>query len=78
MTGLKPPCGKVCPERTATCRLACEKWKVYEEAKRAEYARREAEFWGSGMGWSDAHEKLVRKGIMHKSRRPGAYGNGKG
>lgn len=41
MTGVKPPCGKACPDRTAECKLTCDKWKVYEEAKRAEYAQRE-------------------------------------
>ena len=75
MTTVKPPCGKVCPDRTVTCKLTCEKWKVYEAAKREEYAQRKiaAE---SSVQWSAARARRADKGIMHKARRPIAYGKG--
>ena len=34
------PCSKDCPERTAECKKTCKRWKVYEEAKKVEYAQR--------------------------------------
>ena len=29
---MKIPCGKECPDRSAECKLTCEKWKEYETA----------------------------------------------
>lgn len=75
MTMVKPPCGKVCPDRTVTCKLTCEKWKVYEAAKREEYAQRKIAA-ASRPDWSSEHVRSVNKGIMHKARRPRAYGKG--
>ena len=72
MTMVQPPCGRECPDRTVTCKMACEKWKVYEAAKREEYARRKIES-ESRAQWSEARAKRADKAIMHKSRRPRAY-----
>lgn len=36
----KHPCRQDCPERTAECKKNCEKWKAYEDKKRADYRRR--------------------------------------
>lgn len=30
---MKPPCGKVCPDRTIECKITCEKWAEYETWK---------------------------------------------
>lgn len=75
MTMVKPPCGKVCPDRTITCKQTCEKWKAFEAAKREEYARRKVEN-ESRAQWSEARAKRANKAIMHKARRPSAYGKG--
>lgn len=32
----KSPCVRDCPDRSATCKLSCEKLKAYEKAYRAE------------------------------------------
>lgn len=68
MSGVKPPCGKACPLRTVTCKFTCDRWKAYEEAKRAEYAQREVEF-HAGL-YSDVKERALRRWIVHKARRP--------
>ena len=68
MSGVKPPCGKACPDRTAECKLTCDRWKAYEEAKRAEYAQRETEFHATA--YSDVKERALRRWIVHKARRP--------
>ena len=65
---VKPPCGKACPLRTVECKFTCDKWKDYEEAKRAEYAQRDIEFY-SAM-YSDTKERALRRHIVHKARRP--------
>lgn len=36
---MKMPCVKECPNRTAECKLTCEKWKEYE----AEYLKERKE-----------------------------------
>lgn len=38
----KPPCGKVCAERSAGCQATCERWKEYE-AERAEWYKKQAQ-----------------------------------
>lgn len=38
---VKHPCTKECPERTATCKRTCKRWKEYEPAKREEYKERQ-------------------------------------
>ncbi len=38
------PCVRDCPDRSAKCRLECEKFKAYDRRKRAEYAEREHAF----------------------------------
>lgn len=40
MAGLVSPCTQDCPKCSAECRLTCIKSKVYEAAKRREYAER--------------------------------------
>ena len=70
MTRVKPPCGKACPDRTAECKLTCDKWKVYEEAKCAEYAQRELEY-RSQVVYGDAQERRIRNNALHRMRRPG-------
>lgn len=69
MSGVKPPCGKACPDRTAECKLTCDKWKVYEEAKRAEYAQREQEF-RERVPFTAEHEHWIRKNMLDRMRRP--------
>lgn len=68
MVGIKPPCGKKCPDRTTTCKFTCDRWKEYETAKRAEYAQREVEF--NARLYSDTKERAMRRWIIHKARRP--------
>ncbi len=65
---VKPPCGKACPLRTVTCKFTCERWKEYEEAKRAEYAQRDIEY--HAYTYSDTKERAMRRYIVHKARRP--------
>lgn len=36
----KDVCPKDCPERSAECRLSCDRYKEYSEGKMAEYAKR--------------------------------------
>ena len=73
MSGVKPPCGKACPDRTAECKLTCDKWKVYEEAKRAEYAQREQEF-RERVPFTAEHNYWIRKNMLDRMRRPGKKG----
>lgn len=68
MTHVKPPCGKVCPLRTVTCKRTCEKWKEYEEAKRVEYAQRDIEY--HARMYSYTKEKAMSRYLVHKARRP--------
>ena len=34
------PCARDCPERSATCKCSCEKYKEYRKAKEEEYKKR--------------------------------------
>lgn len=40
---MKPPCGKVCPDRFAGCHASCERWAAWETERNAEYKKRLAE-----------------------------------
>ena len=37
---MKAPCGKVCPDRTAECKLTCERWAEFEAWKFEEEKRK--------------------------------------
>ena len=41
--GLKPPCGKNCPDRKTGCAVNCEKWKAYLAERNANYEKRRKE-----------------------------------
>ena len=68
MSGVKPPCGKTCSDRTTTCKFTCDRWKAYEEAKRAEYAQRDIDY--HAYTYSDVKERALNRWIVHKARRP--------
>ena len=38
---MKPPCGKVCPKRSAECKKTCEEWAEYEAEKFERYREKE-------------------------------------
>ena len=73
---LNAPCGKFCPDRTMTCRATCEKWAEYEKKKKALYVQRVIE-WQGRVTYSEDHERNARRSVIHRSRRPGAFGKGK-
>lgn len=40
---MKNPCVKDCPERSAECKLICQRWKGYEKEKFKQYEENEKE-----------------------------------
>jgi len=65
MLGLKNPCGKVCPLRTAECKKTCKDWRAYE----IEYFERFKEQEKAKEQESDYynfHRKQMSKGIGYK------------
>ena len=37
----KPPCGKICADRSAGCQASCERWKAYEAERAAYYEEKQ-------------------------------------
>ena len=69
---MKPPCTRECPDRSPTCHCTCERWQVYEDWKKAEYARREIEY--RAAPFTIQLERAVRMSMKHEIRRPGKSG----
>lgn len=41
---MKPPCTKTCPDRSGTCHKTCIEWILYEQWKKQDQQRRDAEY----------------------------------
>ena len=67
----KPPCGKVCADRSAGCQAFCERWKEYEVERAAWYEenqKRQAIISIDAELKIRQHEKIVRKNRDRKRR----------
>lgn len=65
------PCHKDCPERTATCRQSCERFKRYDEERLRRSAERDMYAGGSNLtdGQRKRHVRNVKYKKLHTQGR---------
>ena len=58
---MNQPCKKDCPDRSATCRLSCEKWIQYESERTKEYDRRLEAFNAKNKAYEEYSKQSKRR-----------------
>lgn len=58
---MKCPCVVECPDRTAECKIKCEKWKKYEAEYLEEYRHTEDLIKLNGEYWAYMQDSFVRR-----------------